>query len=274
LALLRSCVITLHETSQAHILRKLALFPFSIRPKCIIFPSEFERRFATRWVPWISGVSSVIAVPSNIEAAVPHPARTINEIVNFGLIMPKKGLDDVMTLGALIQSSGLPLRLRVIGTTPARHRRYFASLRSKASALPIVWEHDLTEEQVADRLASSSVAYLPYPDGASERRASLKAALINGVAVITTRGAHTPTDLEGSVRFCQTPEEALAAARTLLDSAEERARLVKRAVQYVRQYTWEVIAELHSAVYKDVLSRKCSRGTQNTGVGRSFFSQL
>ena len=271
-ALLHSCVVTLHEASQAHILRKLALFPFSIRSKHLIFPSECERDFAMRWAPWVSPVSSVIGVPSNIKRAVLQPARMVNEIVYFGLIMPHKGLEEVMRLGELIKVSGLPLRIRIMGTVPARHTWYFEALRSKSSQLPIVWENGLGEEEVAGRLAASAVAYLPYPDGASERRASLKAALINGVAVVTTRGSQTPSDLEGAVSFVHTAEEALVAVSILLKSSEERSRLTGKGIQYASQYTWERIAERHAAVYDRVLVRRGGREVlpfQNASRGAS-----
>ena len=142
---------------------------------------------------------------------------------------------------------------------PTKHTWYFEALRSESSQLPIVWENGLGEEEVEGRLAASAVAYLPYPDGASERRASLKAALINGVAVVTTRGPQTPSDLEGAVYFVRTPEEALVAVSMLLKSSEERGRLTGKGIQYARQYTWERIAEQHAAVYDQVLVRRRGR---------------
>jgi len=249
LALLQKCIITLHEASQAHILRKLALLPFSIRPKRIIFPSNCERQFATSWIPWISELGTVIPIPSNIRKAPPTWTRVTNEIVYFGLIMPKKGIEDVLKVAALIKSAGQRLRVRVIGTAPLKHMEYFEKLRLQASALPIVWDLGLNEEKVAEKLAATSVAYLPYPDGASERRATLKAALLNGVAVITTRGPQSPSDLEGLVHWSTSPEQALACAGFLLGNRQERDRLTSRAVQYALNYTWEKIAEQHSDCY-------------------------
>jgi glycosyltransferase involved in cell wall biosynthesis len=258
-ALLQRCVITLHESRQSHLFRKLAEFPFSIRSKHVIFPSEFERSFATRWAPWISQTSSVLGVPSNMEVGESTPARTVNEIVHFGLIMPNKGLEDVIQMGALIRASALPLRIRIIGAVHPKYARYFETLRSQSSDLPITWENDLAKKQIENRLAASAVAYLPYPDGASEKRATLKAALINGVAVVTTRGPQTPPDLDGCAGFAQTPQQALIAAMNLLGSAEERSKLTAYGEQYARRYTWERIAQQHSALYAKVLDRNEAR---------------
>lgn len=262
LSLLRGCVVTIHEASQRRFLRKLALFPFSLRPEHIIFTSRFERQFATTWAPWVSRISSVIPVPSNIRAFAQERQRALNEILYFGLITPGKGLEQVLELSTLIKSYGLPLTVRIIGRAPGKHVDYLERLRSSGGEdLPVTWDLDLGEEQVAERLASSSIAYLPYPDGASERRATLKAALANGVAVITTRGPQTPRNLEGLVTFCEAPAEALAAALFLLDHPNERARLVRNGDRYVGQCTWERIAELHLGIYRNLLSLCRGRDT-------------
>jgi len=107
-------------------------------------------------------------------------------------------------------------------------------------------------------LASSSIAYLPYPDGVSERRASFKAVLLNGVTTITTRGQHTPFNLEGLVSFCATPEDALAAVHFLAENGEHRTLLADKARQYALQFTWERIAEAHIELYKSVISLRRS----------------
>src|ERR1700719_732282 len=133
LSLLRSCVITIHEASQRHILRKLALLPFAVRPEYMIFTNRFERRFAMTWAPWIACASSVIPVGSNIAVAAQGSSRTLTEIVHFGLIMPRKGLERVLELGSLITSAGLPLVVRIMGRVPLKHAAYFDDLRLKAA---------------------------------------------------------------------------------------------------------------------------------------------
>jgi glycosyltransferase involved in cell wall biosynthesis len=258
LALLQPCVVTVHETSQRHFLRKLSLFPFTLWPQHIIFTSRFERQFATTWAPWISRVSSVIPVGSNIGVGCKKGPCNLGEVVHFGLIMPKKGVEQVVELSQLIKSAGLSLKVRIIGKAPLRYVDYLERLRAQTTHLPIIWDLDLSEEQVAEKLAVASIAYLPYPDGASERRTTLKAALLNGVAVLTTRSSQTPHSLGRAVKFCATAEEALAAVCHLLQRPEEMARMAAAAAYSGKRYTWERIAELHLRVYQGVLSQKAS----------------
>ncbi|MGA3323253.1 MAG: hypothetical protein ABSF45_02180 [Terriglobia bacterium] len=256
LSLLRSCVVTLHEASQRRIWRKLSLLPFMVRPKHLVFTSDFERRYVTTRIPWVARISSIVPVPSNIRAFPHERSRNLGEIVYFGLISPGKGLEEVVELSRLIKSGVLPLRVRIIGGRRLEHIKYLEKLRSETADRPVIWDLDLSEEQVAEKLASSAVAYLPFPDGASERRTSLKAALANGVAVVTTLGSQTPGDVQSFLKFAGSPREALIAARSLLESPEERAKLARNAGQYLRQCTWERVAELHLAVYRNLLSSK------------------
>jgi len=254
LALLRNCVVTLHEASQSHPLRKLALLPFSIRSQHVIFFSSFERDYAVRWAPWISAVSSIIPPPSNIRRCDSTGTRSVDEILCFSLIRPGRGHDDILKLGSLIKAAGLPLKIRVIGTLQSQSFvPYFEALRQESALLPIMWDSGLSEDEVAQRFASSSIAYLPYPNGASELRSTLKTALLNGLAVVTTRGNHTPQNLEGVVKFCANPDDALAHIQYLINNPQERTVLGSRAIEYVKDWTWERTASRHAEIYEHLV---------------------
>jgi glycosyltransferase involved in cell wall biosynthesis len=259
LAMKRSSVVTLHEGSQSHFLRKLSLFPFALRASHLIFTSEFERQFVMRWAPWISLASSVIPIGSNIrKGALDSPSRCRNEVVYFGLIMPAKGIEDVLRLAALIKNSASGLTVRIVGNPSAGHEAYFEDLHERSRNLPVVWEAGLNDEQVANRLARCSVGYLPFPDGVSERRASLKAMLLNGMAVVTTRGAHTFGALDEIVEYSDTPQQAYAVVRRLLESPSRQIELGRRGVEYMRQFGWDTIAQLHLRVYEKVIRERTS----------------
>lgn len=248
-------VVTIHEASKAHVIRKLALYPFAVRPKHIIFTSNEEREFATRWAPWIAEKSSVIAVGSNVDGVPSPPYREIREIVHFGLVMPRKGLEDVLALAALFKRNHQDLRVRVVGNCRPKDATYGADFLRKSEGLPLLWEQDLCETEVGRRLSGSWIAYLPFPDGASERRTTLKAALSNGMAVITTRGPDTSPDFEPVVRFCSSPSGALAIIRELIANPGQVEILGNRARLYAGRYSWGMIAQKHLAIYQKLVSR-------------------
>jgi glycosyltransferase involved in cell wall biosynthesis len=256
LSLLRNCVITLHEISRTTVRRKLALLPFTLRAEHIIFTSSFERGFATRLFPWIEALSSVIPVGSNIAPCQNSYPRSLAEIVYFGLIMPGNGLEQVLDLGALIKAAGLPLTIRVIGGVAPQYVEYFDELRFKSTGLAFVWDRDLSEEEIAERLSRASIAYLPYPDGASERRTTLKAALLSGLSVVTNLGPNIPPELRETVRCCESSRHALEVIRALIESPGELSNMSRKAVEYGQRFSWERIAKQHLQIYDSVLSSK------------------
>jgi len=248
-------VVTLHEASRSHWLRQLSLYPFSLRTKHVIFTSEFDRRLGLRWAPWIATRSSVIPIGSNIETGPPNRNRTSNEIIYFGLIRPRKGIEDVLDLARLLKTKSLPLKVRIVGNYGPEHARYAGGLREESNGLPVIWEQDLDGSSVAGRLAASSIAYLPFPDGASERSGSLKAALANGMAVVTTRGRDTPEGLGQIVWFSSTPAEAIAQIHELAFNRTLAEALGDRARTYATTFSWDTVASQHLDIYEKLSTR-------------------
>ena len=257
-AMRRNSVVTLHEASQSHILRKLLLYPFSVRAQHLIFPSAYELQFAKKWAPWIARISSVIPIGSNIDAVPDSANRRDQEIAYFGLIMPKKGLEEILKLAELIRGTESALTIRIIGKVHSKHEAYSRQLRLRSRDLPVIWNSDLSDDQLVGEMGRCSIAYLPFPDGASERRASLKALLANGVAVVTTRGFHTPEDLEDVVKFSRTSKDAYHVIRLLMENLSERDRLKHKAIEYMRQFSWDRIAAHHLRVYEGVMRSRVS----------------
>jgi glycosyltransferase involved in cell wall biosynthesis len=255
LALAVRGVVTIHEASMARLPRKLSLYPFGLRAKHVVFTSEAERGFSARWAPWIVENSSVIPVGSNVERQPcgQQDVRSFRDVVHFSLTIPKRGLEAVLELAALAKQGGHDLTVRAIGNRRPEHSLYADELRHKSKGLPIVWEQGLSEEEVGRRLTASWIAYLPYPDGASERRTGLKAALASGMAVVTTRGPDTPADLESVARFCSSPSEALAVIRELVENPMEIRKLADSGQKYAARFSWEAIAQRHVEVYQRVV---------------------
>jgi glycosyltransferase involved in cell wall biosynthesis len=262
-SLLMPFTVTLHEVEGTHFLRRLSLYPLA-RATHVIFTCESNRKYAVRWAPWLRPRSSVIPLASNMPTSVRRQIRTDSpEVIYFGLIRPDKGIEEVLELTRQSHMQGLPLRVRIIGGSPAVHAQYLQEVQASSLGLPVEWDLNVDTDAVADRLANGFVAYLPYPDGASERRTSLLAALSNGLAVITTRGKFTPAGLEGAVRFCETPAEAVNIVRDLLSNPADRESLIARGLQYARQFSWESIAESHVGIYDRITTANCALGPRN-----------
>lgn len=258
-SLLRRCVVTLHEVSQSHILRRLSLYPFTVRSKHVIFTSSHEQRYALQWAPWLKNRSSIIPIGSNVAVVKVKEKVDGKEIVYFGLIRPNKGLEDVLQLASLIKDNRKPFFIRIIGKPHPDCMEYYNSLRLRTQTLPVHWCVGLTDNETTDLLSHAEIAYVPYPDGVSERRGSLLALLANGNAVITTRGAQTPPTLDDVVAFAQNPKEALALAEKIFADEVLRKHYLAKGRAYAANFEWSRIALRHVEIYRGLVSMTKSR---------------
>ncbi len=91
LSLVKPMVITIHEASQAHILRFISLFAFTLNSQRLIFTSNYERKYFEKFYPYVKDKTYVIPIGSNIPFC-PKEGERKREIVYFGLIAPNKNL--------------------------------------------------------------------------------------------------------------------------------------------------------------------------------------
>ncbi|MDH5666810.1 MAG: hypothetical protein OEY86_02215 [Nitrospira sp.] len=248
-------VVTIHEASQTHVLRRLSLFPL-LSSRHIVFTNSYERDYVSGIAPWVRDRSSVIPIGSNIAQGKAGDERGLNEVIYFGLIRPAKGLEEVVDLAAMIKQRALGMTVRIVGLSLKEHESYLDGLRRKAADLPMVWELGLSDQETADRIATASIAYVPFPDGASERRGSLLALLANGVVTVTTRGAHTPQVLDQVVEFADSPEQALSIIESVRKDGLRRMALSERSVQYAGAFSWPDIADRHIQLYRSILVQR------------------
>jgi glycosyltransferase involved in cell wall biosynthesis len=248
-------IVTLHEYSLVHPLRKLSMTGFAGGAKHLIFTSAHERSAFMRNFPWASRRSSVIPIGSNIPFLRPNPTNK-RLVVFFGHIKPKRGLEQFLQLALIANTAGRDYRFRIIGTPGPGQGDYLEMLRQGSAALPVDWLLNLDADSVAAELTRAMVAYLPYPDGASPRRGSLWAVLGNGVPTITTAGPFCPGELAGAVEFADTPATALQAVDIIIADAARMAQLRCAAAAYIRQHSWESIAARHLALYRSLSGQR------------------
>lgn len=255
LSLLRPLVMTIHECSQTHILRQVSLFLFTIRARKIIFTNEYELRYAERFAPWIRKRSALVSIGNNIPLASAVSKTSDRAVTYFGLIRPEKGLEEVIEMARLFKARQSGVIVRVVGTVLPGNERYFAFLRDQAKDLPLDWQLNLPDRLLSHTLAETQVAYLPFPDGASERRSSLIAMLANGAAIITTYGSDTPRDLCDIALFADSAEKAVSLAENLLSDPNARRDRQFASVKHSKKYSWVNIAQEHRIIYEQLLGQ-------------------
>ena len=190
--------VTIHEQSQLSLKSRLAEILILISANRIIFTNEFEQIYAQKRIPFIKKRSTVIKIYSNIDSCdiiKPIKNRTF-DLINFGHIRPNKGLEHFIDTVSSLSSI---YKIAIVGQVPTGFEAYYEKIAQRCQNLHIDLILDLGDKEVASLLNDSKAVYLPFPDGASERRGSLLAAFVNGATVITTIGRFTTEALKKAI---------------------------------------------------------------------------
>lgn len=247
----RAPVLTIHEALSAHPLRRLSLIPAAYRAKHLVFTTEAERSYMVKYLG-SSPKSTVIPIGSNIptldRSRAPAP-----QVVFFGILTPEKGLNDFIHLAQLAVEEDVGVSFVIMGEVEPRHKKYVNSLQQMTTDLPVEWRFSIDSHDVSRVLSCSLAAYLPYPDGVSDRRGSSLAALSNGLPTITTTGIWTTPELSGTVMAADNPMQALRHLTSLLKDPQLHRDTSRRSWDYASSRSWETISAAHVSLYSDLI---------------------
>lgn len=270
-------VVTLHEYSLFRWYRRAWFGPFAQHCAARVFTTDDERDLFQRRFPARKGLDSTIEIGSNIPAS-PQKDRQPDRVCYFGLIAPGKGIDEFLGLCALAASAAINLSFELIGAIPERHIRYANEILKRAAAFNVRILLNLPEHAVADRLGGSTYAYLPFPDGASAKRGTLAAAIVNGLIVITKHSRITPQWVRSATLNAKTPSEALDALLRLQSDSHSHLALRDRAGSAASHFRWDAIAQRHADLYQRLLTTRSAgqRRAANTvaDAGTGYGSRL
>lgn len=249
-------VITLHEVSFAHPLHRASYLPFSFSED-LIFTTPFEVDYFKKLFPWRRNHLHIIPIGSSIPKVPALPTRR-PEVLYFGLITPRKGVEKVIDLAQQLKEQGSQTvnTIVIAGRVPEGYEAYYNELLQRSQGLPVSWEMDLSADAVGQRMAEASVAYFPFPDGASERRSSLKATLLNGLPTVATIGKATYADLKQVlIPADESPSNVLRQIETLVQDQVTWHKFADKSIAYASQFDWTEIARQHIQVFEDHLRR-------------------
>ena len=246
-------VVTLHEFTTFDRFRRASLRAFAVSASRIVMTTAFEAARFYKQFPGARAKTTIIPIGSNVPfrayADAPRDRRTI---VYFGQIKPLKGLEDFIELVRIATAKGLPWDFQIVGAPVDWARDFLVEMRRKVEGARIAWLLDRGDDEAAELLSRASAAYLAYPDGASERRGSLIAALGNGAPVVTTDGRDRPADMSGVVLLAADPGEACARLEEIFADAGLERRLREAGPAYVRRFDWDSIAASYVDIYRQV----------------------
>ena len=247
-------VITLHEFTAAHPLRRAALAPLLMRARAVVVTAERERDGLLSWFPWLRRRMYVIPIGTNIP---PHSNTPVDppEIVYFGQIRPHKGLEVFLECRDQLAERFPRARFRVIGSRVPQFSDYYEQIASVAAGKGVDMLGGMTEAEVAATLARAQCALLPFPGGASFRRSSLLAAAACGVPIVTLAGPDTPAEIVEWLQPPTDPRQLTGRVAALLEDPAAQRRSSEQSRRVAAHTSWDTIA----ARYMDLLGRIVAR---------------
>lgn len=250
-------ILTLHEFTSFDRLRQASLRAFVHNATTICLTTDYETAHFLRAFPGAAGKVRTIPIGSNIPRAdrTAHLDAPPYTVTYFGQIKPGKGIEEFIDLIRLASAKQRPWTFRIAGAPVGWAPHYIEDLTKDLSGCPVEWILNPSDADAARVLADAHVAYLPYPDGISERRGSFLAALCNGVPVVTTDGPARPQGIDAIARLAPDAESADAAIAALLQDRDTWERLSSAGRLYVAKHDWSRIAEQYRAVYDAAVAR-------------------
>lgn len=255
-------ILTLHEFSLSHWLRKLSLIFLLSLANRIILPDERERTALVAWFPRLASRTAVIPIGANIEPRAdkqdrPPPDVTDPYIVYFGFLTKAKDPETLlMAYKHLLQRRGDHRLLLVTEFLPGNrtHRRILRRIRQLGLTDRITITGYCHPDQVSRNLRGAAMCVLPFADGATLRHATLITALQHGLATVTTIRNEIPAGFENWHNIVLTPvgnpEDMAEALFTLLNDPMRRTAIARQAKTLGDRFAWPLIAQQHSYLYK------------------------
>ncbi|MDT3401761.1 hypothetical protein [Mucilaginibacter terrae] len=255
LSIIYPTIVTIHEVSQSHWIRKLSLMPFSFRSK-LIFTNPFEFAYYKKLYPWVRKKSKIIPIGSNIELEqqIGLEDKNVVNIIYFGQIRPEKGLEEIANLSNMISEHKINYKIIIMGQLLTQFNDYYNKIFPLFDHSVIEWKLNLAEKDVSAVLSENLICYLPFPDGASARRGSLFAALQNNMLVFSTKGLQTTLNIEQSIVIVNTATEML----NILSSTDKEVYIniyksKKTDIEaFNKSVDWSEIASQHLQLYSKI----------------------
>ncbi len=257
-------VVTLHEYSVFRWYRRAWFSPYARHCAARIFTTDEERNLFQCRFPGRGGADLTIEIASNIPVAT-NTARDQNRVAYFGLIAPNKGIEAFLELSESAPTISDDFTFELIGAIPEQYRRYATAIIQRASASKVEIAIDLPNDTVAQRLAASAFAYLPFPDGASAKRGTLAATIVNRLIVITRHSDITPGWIRSATLDARRPEEALKLLLLLRTDSRQREAAARQGALAVPRFRWDTIARRHAELYQSLLN-SAANGASDAAV--------
>ena len=206
------------------------------------YPRLAARLIVAANAPTIAALDADPSGDDEFRAALAPSATPL--LAFFGhLASEDKGFDDALEALALSEGAVLAATGELDPATVPYHAQIAARIARLDLGDRVRWLGYVPDEDVGRLLRVADAVLLPYRLGADASYTSLLAALVNGAAVVTTRGPQNPAWLADCALLVEPsdPPAVAAAVRRLLDEPDTAAGI--RAGALAQSFSWDAIAD-------------------------------
>ena len=238
-------ISVIHEFSNATFKNRLAEMILILFSNVIIVTNDFENKSIRKCIPCKKNIKT-IHICSNITASstIKDYNERIYDFIYFGHIRPNKGIEDFINLLKNEYQYFKSKKIAIIGQIPIGFEAFFYKIKKELENYTVDFILNKPETEIAQLLNSAKFAYLPFPDGVSERRGSFLACIFNGVNVITTEGKYTTDELRNCVFIPQGHQDIVKYMSSM--THEKYIQVQERLLYYtlnVIPTTWNDVAK-------------------------------
>ena len=259
-------IVTLHEFSAAHPLRRLSLAALLAPAAAVVTTTSGEADQLCAWYPWLRPRVQVIPVGATTPARTWRPSAR-REVVYFGQVRPEKGLEEFIAVQARLAAAGSDASFTIIGSRVPLFASYFDRIADAARERNIEIVTGLNSDAVADRLSRATLALLPYPDGASMRRTSLLAAAMCGLPIVTRTSGETPPELAALLASANGATEMAMLVSDHLGSPAALKAAHENSCRLAAMVSWDTIAAKYATIIAAAAASGRSRRNAPRQVG-------
>lgn len=255
---LRGYVLTLHEYGLSHPFRQ-GMMRYLIRhSQAVILPST-DVAAAVPADAKESRPTTVIPVGPSFEPEIVPDLEPLARIplIYFGFINRSRSFEDWGILLSLLEKKRPDTDVIFLTGTSGRSMEAVVlreRFKERAPRIGVQWLYQARADSLSHFLAHHpAIAYLPFVDGASERRTSLITLLRHGVPVLVTPPRIPQVHLRPGpgLIYVDRPEAAYEAFEELQDPNSYRLARAD-ALRQSQAFSWSIIADHHLSFYASI----------------------
>ncbi len=242
--------VTIHEYANYTLKGKVRIALMSLAADKVMVTDKWNAKLLKHLK---NNVFAVLPVPPQIPLTIKKDYNLKNDYILFsywGFIRENKGLHLLFPALRKMLDMNINAKLKILAEIG--NSEYEQKLKAMITKLDLA-EHIkftgyLDNDEISRELSESDVCVLPFTDGISDRRGTLKAAMAMGIPVISTMVNHKnlPDGILNGINILLSEPETSAILKNMIKYVDSdlRRKLGNKSLQWSSDFTWQNICQI------------------------------